>query len=1376
MPKKDDIEILGFTSAEPSKPADVSFGPNLSDFPTSDDIEIIGFSPTISSPEGEPYLPRGDIPAAVKTEPLGASISLPMTPAKAIEKGITNVFGKVKIEGKTPTEIKTEIGDIQKAYFKGKIKDYAAEEAYQYPWRELEDTMMGQVVNWGVRYFLKGVGLTVKGLGDVVEFPHKLVTSTLSHLLSWTTGEKITDKKSFMKVIDKIWPEFSTLKKTVTVLSAFAQAIPHIYQKAGWIDEKTATKLSHNVRWARHFAIDAMDTVFYDFLMDPLMYVGIGETGALAKTKPVFAALGTVEKDTKFLSSLNKALKSASSWEEFFQTVEPLATTPLRKEALEGLKYIASGRYADNTFLTMKALLPKGGFKIFTMTKDQLIKRGLWGLKFGNEKITPQFLSNISRRVSKAVGKALEDLLPNYVERTNLLGKIAEGFKGSKTFSEMLRPEIKEFQRRLLESREITELLRGLDKEQRNALKGALKLVGDKLAFIQEGAEADIFSLSAELADAYKQYIKALWESGAFPADKQVLKTINEAFTVYLEQPEAAKVIASKILEQTDDFLRQVYTNPETKREFFKEVYSEMVAQGVDFPLGRMLKEAEESAVEVNEKTLNKIVDMFPIFDKGTAKFITSETAERVRATLRGVLKKVWEKDTELREAEAFLKPYMDYLPHKFNYSFVKKLAGKEESFRKFLKDITRANHGFMKRRALVFPVNPLDPEVKEFGKKFLQMTDEHFQDWEKAFNSFARRTSEVLLSSPKAKAERIYRELFKLEENSKVFFPSIYQVAKRYGEKVIETNPFKVIGMRLAASRLSFLRSRLVNIVRKEFSKFPELVPDEAFMRQFLKNKGLEVEGLAGEELLNKFLEESGGLYKMSEWLSPGKPVFAPLESLAPGGYGIIDKVYNAIEPLTRDHKIHTWFFDKLWRPITSIWKTGVTLPWPGFHARNMLTDATFLMLEGMNPLNPDYYRAWRYGFYLTAQYLKKPELLKGELAHLPLGMEIAPNLTLEKLLKEAREMGIIEGGFFAGELGMGGSNWAANYIAKAPLRKLGGTFGRFREGSSRMAGYIYWRLEGYTPELAAEKVNKALFNYARPGKTIVKMRETMFPFATFYMKAFPFLVEKIWKRPAYFLAYQKAKALIYKHFHLNLDWFGNFAGRELIPLFTKKNNQGQKEVVVFSAASWSPFGVLYQGADFFNTLVNLSHPAVRLLVEESLNKRFYSKTPIERTKGEMRQLEIAPGVSIKLPTRIWYAAQSLFRGPREWYRLHRAFVPAKTSEGMTAGGRLVSVLKILFGINTIQLNPAILTERNKHKVKYEYQTEIKRQIKYLKKKISELQSEYKTASPLRKKEILRAIESYKEDIKRSREYIQGADWYIKLLDIYKRVWEKLL
>jgi hypothetical protein len=212
-------------------------------------------------------------------------------------------------------------------------------------------------------------------------------------------------------------------------------------------------------------------------------------------------------------------------------------------------------------------------------------------------------------------------------------------------------------------------------------------------------------------------------------------------------------------------------------------------------------------------------------------------------------------------------------------------------------------------------------------------------------------------------------------------------------------------------------------------------------------------------------------------------------------------------------------------WYDQATAWlKKGATKFFPSFHMRNRFSNRIQSSLEDVPVLGGHYRNA---GTVLaggevgvksgnTGKVLNAHDLLsmaeehgilsRGQIAniHSGLGLDDPKHKGLQKAIEK-----VLEG---VATLPATGASALAGGNPGLLKKALTGGGGTLLEAQDRLGHFIYKLERGFTPEAAAESVNKALFNYAREAQTPFEnavMQRTMF-FYTYQRNIIPFMFQK--------------------------------------------------------------------------------------------------------------------------------------------------------------------------------------------------------------------------------------------------------------------------
>ena len=246
------------------------------------------------------------------------------------------------------------------------------------------------------------------------------------------------------------------------------------------------------------------------------------------------------------------------------------------------------------------------------------------------------------------------------------------------------------------------------------------------------------------------------------------------------------------------------------------------------------------------------------------------------------------------------------------------------------------------------------------------------------------------------------------------------------------------------------------------------------------------------------------------------------------------IADMMNATSPyLTTEKGARTLmkFYDETLR----MWKTSVTIWFPGFHARNAMSNAWLAFLGGLkNPQRvADATRVQRYSYLVNKGKPVKDFTIK---LH-------GKTYKASELAKMGRESGVLNRGWFGAEMGETIEERIMRQTGIKPrvkgvrgqIRKkagiptdVGRRVGTAVENNARFSLFLDQINKGIDVGSAARHTKKFLFDYGELTQFEKKWMKRAIPFYTWMRKNIPLEVEQLFKQPGKFAAIGKTKAEI--------------------------------------------------------------------------------------------------------------------------------------------------------------------------------------------------------------------------------------------------------
>lgn len=198
------------------------------------------------------------------------------------------------------------------------------------------------------------------------------------------------------------------------------------------------------------------------------------------------------------------------------------------------------------------------------------------------------------------------------------------------------------------------------------------------------------------------------------------------------------------------------------------------------------------------------------------------------------------------------------------------------------------------------------------------------------------------------------------------------------------------------------------------------------------------------------------------------------------------------------------------IWRNATKFYKAWTLAPFPGYHARNLMSNVWQNYLAGMRPQHTHHYGA-------AAALIKKFE--KGDFT----GERVLRHYTDRQLYELALKHRILEGGTYAEfadrvqQAGKHPREMLERVLSPDPGKNIfvekGFEAGRFIENNARLTHFLWQLAEGKTPQKAARSVRKYLFDYEHGLSDFEKniFRDRLFPFYAWTRFNLPLQLEMI-------------------------------------------------------------------------------------------------------------------------------------------------------------------------------------------------------------------------------------------------------------------------
>ncbi len=312
---------------------------------------------------------------------------------------------------------------------------------------------------------------------------------------------------------------------------------------------------------------------------------------------------------------------------------------------------------------------------------------------------------------------------------------------------------------------------------------------------------------------------------------------------------------------------------------------------------------------------------------------------------------------------------------------------------------------------------------------------------------------------------------------------------------------------------------------------------------------------------------------------------------------------------------------FFKTFTKLNNFFKGWTLALFPGYHARNIVTDAWFNFASGMGPQD---FQHTVMATRLMAKKLRGIKFDKKEKAFF--------GMTEANLMNSARIDRVIGAGLTRGEMGPA---MRRTEIPRTGIGKLlmpdsnrfirgGYKFGQTLEDTQRLAQYM-WRLsKGDTREVAAAFVRKWHYD---PLYGITDFEKSMFsnflfPFYAWYRFNLPLQLRSIVERPGRTLLFPKSIQAIENEFGgptPNEEHFPEWMKRTLMMRARYDSKTGTYRL--FSFNGWHPFAdlnAIMGRREFSHAAKSLLSPFIKLPIEFLENYDFFRGREIEKFPGQ--------------------------------------------------------------------------------------------------------------------------------------------------------------
>lgn len=245
-------------------------------------------------------------------------------------------------------------------------------------------------------------------------------------------------------------------------------------------------------------------------------------------------------------------------------------------------------------------------------------------------------------------------------------------------------------------------------------------------------------------------------------------------------------------------------------------------------------------------------------------------------------------------------------------------------------------------------------------------------------------------------------------------------------------------------------------------------------------------IPGRAGDLLLSRFLQRLGLKgYRGARWSAgtDAKGIAKALDDAAIRDVSLpfeaaqeFESVFGANFGKIGNKQIDS-FLSKVYDPIASIFRVGVTAPFPAFHIRNFMSNTILNFMGGVRDIG-SYKKA--FDTYITtnkalAAKAGRPfdQALRDELVELG----VLQGGQMQRILDEAIER---SGAGVAGEVPESVFQAALAWTRNTGIAKAGFNAGSFVEDTNRLAHFFSKKKQGLTDLDAVNSVNKFLFDYS--------------------------------------------------------------------------------------------------------------------------------------------------------------------------------------------------------------------------------------------------------------------------------------------------------
>jgi hypothetical protein len=315
---------------------------------------------------------------------------------------------------------------------------------------------------------------------------------------------------------------------------------------------------------------------------------------------------------------------------------------------------------------------------------------------------------------------------------------------------------------------------------------------------------------------------------------------------------------------------------------------------------------------------------------------------------------------------------------------------------------------------------------------------------------------------------------------------------------------------------------------------------------------------------------------------------------------------------------------FLKLFDQTQDWWKAWTLAIFPAYHVRNFVGNMWNNYLAGVH--DPAVYK-----LALEMQYPAKfgdRSFISG----------LGQKYTSESLVRAAKELGVVDRGFVAQDIGKTieqelskGNLYSAG--RDNLLVKKGFEFGAQIENNARLAHFIDKLKKGDTPAEAALSVKRYLFDYSELTDFERTVMKRIFPFYSWTRKNVPLQIQHLVMEPARFHAAYKAQNEMENSTPTSERYLPSWMS-ENFPLRIRKTKNGKYEYFLLN--NWLPAADLAKVSQIHQLAINMMSPIPKEIIQQIYNHDFFMNREIEKIPGQKEKF-----LGMELPSRIVHGAK---------------------------------------------------------------------------------------------------------------------------------------